>query len=136
MSQEISGRRPRLRVDPAASTISGCPAALRTPTSLPEAASVGLAKGYSNFCVWDQDIINALDVDVYPARAPGGARIARLPCRWNMIPSTGPARAPHGPRRAERGRRPAVSAFWFPMVWFPSPRQRRSVLLYGPTRLS
>ncbi|CAJ1352582.1 unnamed protein product [Effrenium voratum] len=48
------------------------------------AAQIGLAKGYDRFCVWDQDIINALQQDVWGNR---GVRV--LPCRWSLFPITG-----------------------------------------------
>lgn len=37
--------------------------------------------GYEHFCVWDQDIINAMREDLWGHR---GVRI--LPCRWSIFP--------------------------------------------------
>eukprot|EP00434_Breviolum_minutum_P018730 symbB.v1.2.016530.t1/scaffold1257.1/size128495/9 len=45
------------------------------------AAKIGLEKGYEHFCVWDQDIINAMREDLWGHR---GVRI--LPCRWSIFP--------------------------------------------------
>lgn len=45
------------------------------------AAIIGLEKGYQHFCVWDQDILNAMREDLWGLK---GVRL--LPCRWSIFP--------------------------------------------------
>ncbi|CAE7538211.1 TPS1 [Symbiodinium microadriaticum] len=48
------------------------------------AAQEGLKRGYGHFCMWDQDIINAMHQDLW-----GGRRVRVLPCRWSLFPVAG-----------------------------------------------
>lgn len=38
-------------------------------------------RGYQHFCVWDQDILNAMREDLWGLK---GVRL--LPCRWSIFP--------------------------------------------------
>ncbi|CAE7503756.1 TPS1 [Symbiodinium natans] len=48
------------------------------------AARGGLERGYGHFCMWDQDIINAMHQDLW-----NGRRVRVLPCRWSLFPVAG-----------------------------------------------
>ncbi|CAE7662548.1 ANTR1 [Symbiodinium pilosum] len=48
------------------------------------AARGGLERNYHHFCMWDQDIINAMHQDLW-----GGRRVRVLPCRWSLFPVAG-----------------------------------------------